>query len=523
MNDQLMKTRPLLLSLLATYLCIIVLTAWVSDDAFITFRSIENFIHGYGLVYNVGERVQTFTHPLWMLLQSLVYALSRWGNPLFGLNRLFLGNLFISLSLSLITIILYSFRYAPSTKVAVLGLLTLILSKAFIDYSTSGLENPLSHFLAVCFFGSFLTGRKDTYPNAIGLSLLAGLATLNRLDVILLFLPALTLMVWQNPNRLKTTLAIIVGMVPVVLWEALSLFYYGTPFPNTALAKLNTGIQVFTLVKQGAYYFLNSLRLDSITLGVIAFSIVLALSSKKLRRIATAIGISLYLCYILYIGGDFMSGRYFSLPFLIAVILLSTFELKSLTLFGSSLAVILVIGLLPFVTTIERRPTYGENRENNVVFFDSHKIADERLVYADRTGLLIAIQGDSPKIVYSQEEWNYTSGYPKEVLVVGTMGLNGLRAGPDIHVLDKNGLADPLLARMPLEDTKRWRIGHFHHIIPDGYKETLSTGTNVIQDADIALYYDKLSDVIKGSLWDWDRLVEIWNLNTGKYDYLIEN
>jgi arabinofuranosyltransferase len=232
---------------------------------------------------------------------------------------------------------------------------------------------------------------------------------------------------------------------------------------------------------------------------------------------------TLYLCYILYIGGDFMSGRYFSLPLIVAVTLLSTFEIKSTRLFGASLAAILVIGLLPFITTIERRPSYGRNRDNNLVFMDRHKIADERLVYRERTGLLAAVQGNSPKVVYSREGWEYSPGYPREVHVVGAMGLNGYRDGPNIHVIDVNGLADPLIARMPLEDTRDFRIGHFHHIVPDGYEETLASGTNMIRDANIASYYDKLSYVVKGSLWDWDRMIETWNLNTGKYDYLIEN
>jgi len=35
-------------------------------------------------------------------------------------------------------------------------------------------------------------------------------------------------------------------------------------------------------------------------------------------------------------------------------------------------------------------------------------------------------------------------------------------------------------------------------------------------------YYDKLSLVTKGILFGFNRLVEIWNLNTGKYDYLVE-
>ena len=523
MIKKFLKHRALIIPLLAMYSGLIIYTAWVSDDGVITFRSIENWIHGYGLVFNVGERVQTFTHPLWMLLQSLFYLLTRLFNSPFSLNKLFYGNIIISLSLSVITIALFSFKIARSTQMAIVGALILMLSKAYIDYSTSGLENPLSHFLALCFFGLFLFREKDDSRYVTVLAFLAGLAALNRLDTILIFFPALVLLIWDSSNKLKTILLIFIGFLPLALWELFSLFYYGSLFPNTAIAKLSTGIQKMMLFRQGAYYFLNSLRMDTITIVVIACSLALSVFSRNMRRISVAIGISLYIFYILYIGGDFMSGRYFSLPLIIAVILLSSFELESLRMFGASLILVLGISLLPFVTMIERRPAYGQNRENDLVFFDAHKVADERLVYRDRTGLLIAIQGNSPKVVYSQDEWKFTSVYPREVHIVGAMGLNGYRDGPNIHVIDKNGLADPLIARMPLEDTERFRIGHFHHIIPDGYEETLASGTNLIQDANIASYYDQLSVVVKNPLWDWSRIIEIWKLNTGKYDYLIEN
>lgn len=523
MKEKIFKHRALLLPLLVMYSGLIVYTAWISDDGFITFRSIENWIHGHGLVFNIGERVQTFTHPLWFFLQSFFYSLTRLFDSPFGLNKLFYGNIIISLSLSLLTIAIYSFKIARSTQMAIAGTFVLILSKAYLDYSTSGLENPLSHFLAICFFGVFLFGREKDSRRTIILAFLACLAALNRLDTVLIFFPALLHVVWQSSNRLKTILSLFIGFLPLMLWELFSVFYYGAPFPNTASAKLDIGIQPLTFLKQGAFYFLNSLRMDTITLVVIACSGAISVFSRSMKHIAVATGITLYLFYILYIGGDFMSGRYFSLPLIVAVTLLSTFELKSLMAFGSSLVVILAVGLLPFVTMIERRPTYGQNRENNLVFFDTHKIADERLVYKDRTGLLIALEGNSPKVVYSQEEWEYVPGYPREVHTVGAMGLNGYRDGPNIHVIDRNGLADPLIARMPLEDTQDWRIGHFHHIIPDGYEETLSSGSNMIRDANIALYYDKLSYVVKGPLWSWNRISEIWMLNTGNYDYLIEN
>ncbi len=523
MREKIEKHRAFVIPLLAIYFGVIIYTSWVSDDAFITYRSIQNVFHGYGAVFNVGERVQTFTHPLWFFLQSLFYLLTRLIPPPFGLNKLFYGNIVISLILSITTFALFSFKIARSTQTAITGVLILTLSKAFIDYSTSGLENPLSHLLAICFFGLFLLKEKNNSRYAMTLAFIAGLAVLNRADTVLIFFPTLLLVIWQSSNKLKTFFAILIGVLPVVLWELFSLFYYGIPFPNTAIAKLNTGIDKVTLFKQGAYYFQNSLRMDTITLVIISCSIAFSVFSKNMQRISIAIGIGLYLCYILYIGGDFMSGRYFSLPLIIAVILLSSFELKSFRMFGASLVFALAIGLLPFVTMIERRPTYGINRENNLVFIDSHKIADERRIYAERTGLLAAIKHNSPRIVYSQDDWIFSHEYPREVHLVGAMGINGLRDGPNIHVIDKNGLADALIARMPLEDTQRWRIGHFHHIIPEGYEETLSSGTNAIQDADIALFYDKLSIVIKDPLWNWDRIVEIWKLNLGKYNYLIED
>src|SRR5664280_151358 len=54
----------------AILLYAILANAWIVDDAYITFRSIWNVHHGFGLRWNPSERVQTYTHPLWMLLIS---------------------------------------------------------------------------------------------------------------------------------------------------------------------------------------------------------------------------------------------------------------------------------------------------------------------------------------------------------------------------------------------------------------------------------------------------------------------
>lgn len=60
-----------LLILLGIFALVLYRSAWLCDDAYITFRTVDNFINGYGLRYNTGERVQAYTHPLWLLLLSM--------------------------------------------------------------------------------------------------------------------------------------------------------------------------------------------------------------------------------------------------------------------------------------------------------------------------------------------------------------------------------------------------------------------------------------------------------------------
>ena len=49
-------------------------TAWLCDDAYITFRVVDNLPGGFGLRWNTFERVQAYTNPLWMLLVTPLYS-----------------------------------------------------------------------------------------------------------------------------------------------------------------------------------------------------------------------------------------------------------------------------------------------------------------------------------------------------------------------------------------------------------------------------------------------------------------
>ena len=58
----------------------------------------------------------------------------------------------LSLVLTLAALWILAYRIARTTEFGLLALLILMLNKAFVDFSTSGLENALTHFLLVVFF-----------------------------------------------------------------------------------------------------------------------------------------------------------------------------------------------------------------------------------------------------------------------------------------------------------------------------------------------------------------------------------
>jgi arabinofuranosyltransferase len=230
------------------------------------------------------------------------------------------------------------------------------------------------------------------------------------------------------------------------------------------------------------------------------------------------------LLYTITIGGDFMSGRFFSTPLLACVALFSTMEFKSQKAYDLALGLVLLIGIAPIYLVAERHPSFSiEDQVERKALINEDGITDERIFYT-KLGFFECLKNNStPAMNFSRDRWIYLSIRPVKVKLVGALGMNAMTMGPNFHVIDHYSLADPLMTRMPLYDVKKWRIGHFRHVIPKGYRETLKQGENLIADQNIALYYDKLSFVIKGDLWDWQRIVEIWNLNTGRYNYLLEN
>ena len=488
---------------LVLFLVVLLRTAWLGDDALITLRTVLNATHGYGLTFNAGERVQTFTHPLWLGLLTLAYVV---------VGNVFYATFALSIATSML-VFAFVLRAARSTSQVWIAAGVLLTSRAFIDYSTSGLENPLTALVGIGTLAwAFREPRGRWWLTGIWLGVSA--AYLTRPDAAMLVLPvAISALVRTRPWR-SAVIGMALGLIPAVAWSLFALIYFGFPFPNTAYAKLATNIHAYERIHQGFIYLLDSINRDPITLTAIGAAFVIATIERSREAWLTAAGIAISLAYVVWIGGDLMSGRFLAAPVLMAVWLLARAERVAEREWRPVLAVLAVAGVASPHLPIRSNSSFNAAEPLN-------GIVDERGVYFQGWSLLKA-----DRLAFAQPEWPRWDGNAKPEYVLNTCGLmggDGLSWGPRTYMLDECALADPLLARLPAAWNVEWRPGHYRRMIPDGYRESVTRDTNELRDPKLAEYYGALRTVVRGRpLWSAERLGTIWSMNAGTFDNRID-
>jgi arabinofuranosyltransferase len=257
-------------SLLVLFTYVFLANAWMGDDAHTTFRSVWNCVQGYGLTYNPDERVQAYTHPLWMFAVAAAHLVT--GEFFFSVTAL---SWIFDVAAGIVLL-----RRARTLGSAVLLVVWLVSSKALIDYTSSGLEYPLSYFLIALFYVRYFARRFEapTVGELRFFTLVAALAFVNRSDTALLFaIPLAEMTLWSLIVRGRRTFAPLwVGAALAIAWIGFATFYYGFPSPNTYYAKVANGIPAWLQHQQGWAYFFNSISHDPITLGTIAIATLFA-------------------------------------------------------------------------------------------------------------------------------------------------------------------------------------------------------------------------------------------------------
>jgi len=491
--------------------------AWIGDDSFVTWRALDNLLEGYGWTSDPGQRVQGFTSVLWPLVVALPYAL---GVDIYWAAM----GASLACSFGAVALLLRAARQACAVNAACVGVLWLSLSSAYVDYSTSGLENPLAHLLLASFFLKLIARREGERPGLM--FLLAALIGLNRQDHLLLVLPALASLLVTSPRGggfempqlarplRPIVIAALIGLAPLAAWLVFATVYYGFPFPNTAYAKLTTDIPGQKLAAQGVWYAMASLRRDPLTLLSIALAIGLAFRERSRVSLLVGLGLALYVAYVLRIGGDFMAGRFWAAPMLVAVVWLSAGPLARCAP-GELLALAAITSMLG-LSMVE----HMQADEKLACSVPPSGIVNERHCYFEHNALAENLRS----FKYRTHPYYQTGRKLRRsgTRVVESMpGMAGFAAGPSVHIIDGYALTEPLLARIPFRPTDHWRIGHFPRAVPAGYVATLETGRNLIVDPCVHRFYDALRTVIRGPIWSTARFVEIIKLNTGAYDSLL--
>lgn len=491
--------------LIAAFTYVFLANAWLGDDAYITFRVIWNLLHGYGAVFNPGERVQAYTHPLWMLTMSAAHVVTR---------EFFFTALAVSYAFALTAVMLVG-RSARSLAGMAVAVLWLVSSKAFVDYTSSGLEYPLSYLLLAAFYVNFC--RVSDAPLTRGelgrFGLLAGLAFVNRIDSVVLYaapLAWLTLRGWRRRDERIAPL-LLAFAAPVAAWLIFATIYYGFPLPNTYYAKVATGIPASLLHRQGLAYLLNSFAHDPITLGTVGALAGVAVRGSMPVRLS-AVSALLYVAYTVSVGGDFMSGRFFAMPFLVAVIALIA-VLGDVNYYSAAAAALVVYNVLMPIVPIKTTGSY----DAAWAWRSQNGIKDERGHYHRITNVFFYSPfRELPDHTWMREGLSFRSG-PEKVTVQGSIGFYGLAAGPAKVLVDRNALSDPLLARLPVSPRLYFEFyaGHYFRDVPAGYIESLTSGTNQIADPGLHDYYEHLRAVVNGPVFQAARFRSIWYLNVG--------
>ncbi len=491
----------------------IVAAAWTGDDVFFTLRTIVNFLHGEGLRWNIEQRVQAFTHPLWLLVLSPFCWLS---------GEEYLTTIAISLVFTLGFILIVFTLIVRDYASAFLATLILLFSKSFLDYTTSGLENPLAYFLLACFYLQYVSLAYQPYQITL-LFLSASLLLCTRFDFVILIAPALAVVswkLWRKPNLGRFIPGVLLGLMPIGMWLLFSLLYYGYALPNTYYAKTHHGIAHHEIFAQGLAYLAYTLTFDPLTLLVIVVGILLAAVKRVEQTLVMSIAITCYLAYIISVGGDFMGGRFLSPPLVIALLSLCWHANKSWSEQWYPLLAIIILLFASFPPHANLEVLWrgsGYEEKERVDSFH-HKIINERRFYFKDYGL---INNFNHYLKNGLTSLSFCSNFSHQVAVCQGPGVWGYLSQPDLHIIDPLGLADPLLAH--LHGNIPWRIGHFERELPQGYLESREAKKNLLQDPSLREYFAIITLLTEGEVFSWKRLQAIVRQNLGFNEHLLVN
>ena len=475
--------------LLAVPLVIVLVGAWnyrwVQEDAFINFRIIGNLLAGHGPVFNVGERVEVYSDPLWMfslagLHAALPFVSIEWLSVLLGLVGTATG----------VTLAGRAIQRVGASRddgvVMPLGLVIFGVVAGVWEFATSGLE--MGMVFGWLGLGYWLLVRTESgRRSAVVCAFVLGLGPLIRPELVTVAavdLVALALVVaapgWRGaPGRWRRFgLPAVAALAAPVLYELWRMAYFAMLVPNTALAKAAGS----TWFSQGLTYLWNFVAPYALWVPLAVAAVLLGGRAVAWWHRDDRLGVLLLatpvvaglvdLLYVVAIGGDYMHAR----------LLLPAFFALCLPVFCTGdqlrpamavpLAVLAVwavicVGWLRFVPPpakgLNPQTIFISNERNSWISAtgNAHPVtaADYKHALSGQAGTLFARMARDEK-PGQQEMLVITNPYaplvPNSVVPahstlpfrlavnVPAIGVIGYLAGPHVYIFDSFSLANPI-------------------------------------------------------------------------------
>ena len=500
------------------------LLGWQSDDSFHGYVMIKHLLEGNGFVYNIGERVCATTGPLYTLSCAIPYALTR---------EMFFTTLVLNVIYSTAAYWIFSYKICRTREQILSGFFAFSLSKAFMSYTTSGLENSLLFLFAALFIGQYM--KRDFFDGKALLLLaltFSGVA-LTRMDAVLYFIPAIVYVYLTRRDGVSFIKCVgtgLLGLCPFFIWELFSLFYFGSFVPNTAYVKIGTGISLSDYIKHGILYYWFTFLNDALVLVVPLCFVLITLVMRKPKYLTLSAGIVMYGAYILSIGGDFMMGRHFTLMLFISVLSVTAMfnrekepfdRIRRINGVYTVTVIAAMIWTMTFGSVVGSQYLYGHIYGSN--------ISDEREFYFPTTGFcnnlrsLIKEGKTCWQDTWSDEGLEYIRREEFKGSIVENAAGILVYNNSDIYLNDTYCLGDPLMSRLPAAYHEPWRVGHLRRICPEEYRYSVEEDKNIISDPDLHEFYDKILIITRGELFSGERIRTILDMNLGRYDHLVES
>jgi arabinofuranosyltransferase len=471
---------------------------WVDEDAFINFRVVHNLLAGHGPVFNVGERVEVSSDPLWMftlaLLHGIVPGSLEWTSVILGMICTAGG--FVAGGIAVARI---GARHDEGT-VLPLGLLMVSVVAGVWEFATSGLEMSMVFLWLGCSF-LLLVRVEARRRGALPVAMVMGLGTLVRPELALgalVFVVALLVVVaspgWNGGRgRLRRCLGVGATAVSVPLaYELFRMAYYALLVPSTALAKAAAS----SWWSQGVTYLWNFVAPYTLWLPLALAAVMTAVRAGRWWREGDRLSV-LVLCtplvvgiadltYVVQVGGDYMHARlllpaFFALCLPVYVGLRSLRGVMVIPAVGIVVWSVVCLGWLRFVprTVVGLTPStvFISNERNSWINATqaAHPITagDYARALSGRAGTLLARMarqvppGHQRLLVitdpFAPIDTNTTrpamSKLPFTLAVnLPAIGVIGYLAGPDVYIYDSYSLANPVGSHTTV--THHARPGH---------------------------------------------------------------